>query len=172
MPILSIGAVICDNKLKVIDTYYKTVKPILNEHLSDFCKELTGITQEEIDNSDDLNTISLEIIEILNKYNIKNALVWGGGDFTSVNYDFKLHREQELPCNNIKKLKKNIKNIEPYLTERINIPTHIGLMNVVKKLEIDTENLNNHNALDDAVLLSKLFYVITRTDISKYIEHE
>ena len=48
--IIEFVIVIIDVKRKAIKTIYHTyVKPELDPKLSEFCKELTGITQEQVD---------------------------------------------------------------------------------------------------------------------------
>ena len=158
LPIISVGVIICDGKMQVMDSFYKTVKPLKNETLSERCKKLTGLTQEEIDCSDDFDAVSFKCLEFVNQYGLDTIFVWGSSDSISVKYDFKLHREQELPFSNIKLLKKHLKNIEPYLMKKVNLPCHMGLQKLQKMFMIKRKDLVNHNALDDAILLSRLYY--------------
>ena len=59
--ILSIGLVIADRKTgEPIDTFYRTVRPDHNQCLTGFCKSLTGLTQQEIDDSDNFETVMKE----------------------------------------------------------------------------------------------------------------
>lgn len=167
LPIISVGIVICNDKLQIIDSIYKTVKPITNTILSDRCKSLTGITQKEIDCSADFDIVSDECIKLMRHYNIYRMFVWGYGDFRSVQFDFKLHREQGLPSANIKKLRRTINNVEPMLMEKVGLPNHIGLEKLQELFSIECSDLIHHNALDDAILLSRLFYTCTLTDLSK-----
>lgn len=172
LPIISIGIVICDSKLHFMDSFYKTIKPLKNEILSERCKKLTGLTQEEIDSSKDFDIVCAECLDFINKYNLDNILIWGQGDHISVKYDFKLHREQGLPYSNIKLLKKRMKDIEPYLMKKVNLHCHIGLQRLQKMFAIKANDLVKHNALDDAILLSRLFYVLTRTNLNNKHEYQ
>lgn len=47
--IIEIGAVAIDSKKQILGEYCSFAKPSLNPRLSDFCKQLTTITQEEVD---------------------------------------------------------------------------------------------------------------------------
>lgn len=47
--IIEIGAVKLDENLAVIGEFQTFIKPKLNPILSDFCKKLTSISQEEVD---------------------------------------------------------------------------------------------------------------------------
>lgn len=49
--IIEIGAVKVDEYQDVISEFSEFVKPIINPTLSEFCTELTSITQEDVDNS-------------------------------------------------------------------------------------------------------------------------
>jgi inhibitor of KinA sporulation pathway (predicted exonuclease) len=51
MEIIEVGAVKIDENGNVIDEFNCFVKPKLNPQLSDFCNQLTSITQQEVDNS-------------------------------------------------------------------------------------------------------------------------
>ncbi len=52
--IIEIGAVMVDEDQDIISEFEQFVKPKLNPQLSDFCKELTSITQEDVDNAPSL----------------------------------------------------------------------------------------------------------------------
>ena len=49
--IIEIGAVMVDESGTIISEFEQFVKPILNPILSDFCTQLTSITQEQVDNA-------------------------------------------------------------------------------------------------------------------------
>lgn len=49
--IIEIGAVKIDEYQDVISEFSEFIKPIINPTLSEFCTELTSITQEDVDNS-------------------------------------------------------------------------------------------------------------------------
>ena len=51
--IIEIGAVKLDEQLNQIDTFQLFIKPTLNPILSDFCIDLTTITQAEVDQGED-----------------------------------------------------------------------------------------------------------------------
>ncbi len=50
--IIEIGAVMIDSKGKQIGRFSKFVKPTVNPKLSKFCKKLTSISQENVDEAD------------------------------------------------------------------------------------------------------------------------
>ena len=52
MEIIEIGAVCLDADLEVVDEFDSFVRPVVNPQLSDFCTELTSITQADVDRAD------------------------------------------------------------------------------------------------------------------------
>lgn len=52
--IIEIGAVRLDAQYREVDTFQRLVKPTRHPVLSDFCLQLTGITQAEVDTADEL----------------------------------------------------------------------------------------------------------------------
>lgn len=64
MEITEIGAVVLDaNTLEEKWRFSRTAKPVNNPTLSDFCTQLTGITQEEVDESPILLELLQELLE-------------------------------------------------------------------------------------------------------------
>lgn len=49
--IIQIGAVACDRNFNIISKFSSYVKPVYNPTLSDFCKKLTGIRQDLVDDA-------------------------------------------------------------------------------------------------------------------------
>lgn len=47
--IIEIGAVMVNEKVEIEGTFQTFIQPVLNPKLSDFCRELTSITQEDVD---------------------------------------------------------------------------------------------------------------------------
>ena len=51
MEIIEIGAVAINDRGEILDTYNTFVQPIVNTQLTDFCKNLTTIEQNDVDNA-------------------------------------------------------------------------------------------------------------------------
>ncbi|KAJ3091299.1 cytosolic leucyl tRNA synthetase [Quaeritorhiza haematococci] len=67
--IIEFPIVLVDGRtLEVVDEFHRYVRPVINPKLSDFCKELTGITQEDIDKADPFTTVLSEFESWLSKY--------------------------------------------------------------------------------------------------------
>lgn len=67
--VIEFGAVFLDGKLNEVDTFSCCIKPKIDPMLSDFCKELTGITQSEVDNAWDFKTEIVENLPYFIKWN-------------------------------------------------------------------------------------------------------
>lgn len=59
--IIEIGVCICDIEGNILGQYQSFVKPRINKNLSGFCKKLTGISQSNIDSSNILSYVILDI---------------------------------------------------------------------------------------------------------------
>ena len=60
-----------------IFTYTAFVKPTYNKQLSDYIKELTGISQEEVDGGKSFCDVVEDVSSAINKYGVKKILTWG-----------------------------------------------------------------------------------------------
>ena len=65
-----------------------------------------------------------------------------------------------------------MKDIEPYLMKKVNLHCNMGLKRLQKMFSIKANDLVEHNALSDAILLSRLFYVLTRTNLNNQHEYQ
>ena len=46
--IISVGFVVCDDKYNIKNRYSSFVKPVNNPTITDYCENLTGITQNDV----------------------------------------------------------------------------------------------------------------------------
>lgn len=60
-----------------IFTYSTFVKPVYNNQLSDYIKELTGISQEDVDGGELFKTVLNELERLVVEHDVKKILVWG-----------------------------------------------------------------------------------------------
>lgn len=84
MEIIELGvAVFNPNDLDVPPiTWYSFVKPTIHPTLTDFCKELTGITQEQVDAADSWEEVSASLQSFLSSLGVEYPTVWASwGDF-------------------------------------------------------------------------------------------
>lgn len=77
MEIIEIGCVIVDTDGDILSEIDIFVKPEKHQQLTDFCKELTGITQEQVDLGISLNQALHELNSFLDKNNVDGWCSWG-----------------------------------------------------------------------------------------------
>ncbi len=148
MEIIEIGAVVVDAKtLEVVDEYTTFIKPILNPVLTDFCKELTTITQDDVNKAKGYK----EAIEAFKRWSSQYEdylfCSWGDYDKNQFLLDSKLHKvdypfsEEHL---NIKKAFAKAQNIKP-----------CGLDRALEHVGLALEG-THHRGIDDARNMARL----------------
>lgn len=150
--IIEIGAALINEKFEIINTFDIFVRPLLNPTLSDFCKKLTSITQEDIDNAqmfpDAWRSFEAEIKKHTNIM-IKDLLFcsWGYYDNNQLKHDCQLHNIKH-PFN----LHFSIKHL---FAERHNIKP-CGTIQALKIMGMKFEG-THHRAIDDIKNIAKIF---------------
>lgn len=79
--IIEIGAVVIDENLNVIDTFQTFIKPIKNDILTDFCKELTKIKQSDVDLAEPFKESYFRFENFCLQYENREFVCWGDYDF-------------------------------------------------------------------------------------------
>lgn len=145
--IIEIGAVKVNDKLEIVDTFQVFIKPKLNLVLSDFCKELTSITQEEVTNG---MSFSEAIIRFLSWIGDEPYCLcsWGFYDKKQFKLDCELHN---LSTN---WLKHHISVKHQFCANRK--IKRVGMPTALKMLEIPLEG-THHRGIDDAKNIAKIF---------------
>lgn len=60
--LISVGFVIMNSKFKIVKKYHRTVKPVHNPELSEYCRALTRLTQDDIDSSATADVRNFKVI--------------------------------------------------------------------------------------------------------------
>lgn len=63
MEIIEFGCTLLNPEYKVVGTFNSFVRPTINPTLTEFCKELTTITQEQVDSADTWDVVAAQIAE-------------------------------------------------------------------------------------------------------------
>jgi len=150
METIEIGAVLCDETGDVIDTFDTFVKPIVNPILSDFCKELTTIRQEDVDNAPFFKAAMLSLLAWLGdkKYVFCS---WGYYDKQQLLLDCARHGIV-FPLGT---KHYNLKNEYARLTGK----GRHGISNTIKALGWEWEG-QLHRGIDDAKNMARVFKLI------------
>jgi 3'-5' exoribonuclease 1 len=147
--IIEIGALKINERQEVLGEFNAFIKPKMHPIISDFCTELTSITQTEIDNARDYNSVISDFwswIELDEEYLLCS---WGFYDKSQFKKDCELHA---LPTGWLKhhiSLKHQYSKIK-------NLPRLYGMGGALKKERIQLEG-THHRGIDDARNISKLF---------------
>lgn len=154
--LLSVGICITDNQGNIVDKFYETVKPKFNYVLTDFCKNLTHLSQKTIDRSDTFLNVLSRADEFIKLYHIKEINVFGPADAFSLKYNFKFFKNNKKSEQVIKFINK-IKNIQTDISKWI-IDERRTISLQDAKLLCGIKGDVSHNALSDAIDLSKVTF--------------
>lgn len=145
-----------DDKLISVDeqplfTYNTFVRPIYNQELSDYIKELTGIKQDEVDSGKSFDDVICDVNSAINEWRVTDILTWGP--------DKLLFRNN---CNvvNCDKRKSNyicrkFVDVSGKLSDYFGYDVVISQHKVCQLLGVE-EIGNRHDAYSDAINLSQI----------------
>ncbi len=150
--IIEIGAVLLDSGYKILDEFETFIMPVKNPILSEFCKELTSIKQEDINNAEIFPIAFKKFIGKVEEAagcSIKNIVFcsWGYYDEKQLIKDCKLHNI-EYPFSIHRSLKHEFaerKGIKP-----------MGMKKALRFCGIELEG-THHRGIDDAKNIAKIF---------------
>lgn len=91
---IEIGAVVFDATQGIIDEFQSFVRPKLQPQLSDFCKTLTGIKQQQVDSAPRFPDAFNEFTEWADAYPLAVFASWGAYDRKQLLTDCLLHKMQ------------------------------------------------------------------------------
>ena len=163
--LLSVGLIICDREFNVVQRFYSTVKPAKQPKMTTLCKELTHLTQEEINLSPDSDAVFAQVEQLLAMYQTDGMYVWGNYDQIGLSSDARLHKKCKLPNLNILKAASRIVDIQRELTEKMGLRDAINISELSTAFGYVPENGSFHNAMIDAEGLFISYKTVHTTDI-------
>lgn len=89
--IIEIGALKLNEHFEIVDEFQAFVKPVLYPELSDFCKKLTSITQQEVDGANTFNIVSEQFKIWMGRSYLLCS--WGKYDKNQLQKDCILHQK-------------------------------------------------------------------------------
>lgn len=126
--IIEIGAVKLDGNLDTISTFSELIKPSFNAKLSDYCRNLTHISQKEVDNAESLNVVVKSFEEWIGT-DTENIYSWGLQDKNQVIDEvslkgfhgniIKLMEERYIDMQQQFMNLNGIRNVKPYGLKRV-----------------------------------------------------
>lgn len=176
--LLSAGLIFYDTHFRELFRYYKTAKPVLAPNLTNFCKNLTGLTQEEIDASEDSSVICQDILNLFKTYHVDTIFTMGNCDAPDLREDAAIHKQlgiQQAHTGN--EIADVILDIQQPLKifSRIQGKESIGIQKYLDFYQISVDG-SLHNSLVDATALAQIYkHIIYERNITKtpaIIEYE
>ena len=149
--LLSIAGIFVDiEKNEVKETFYEIVKPFKNTVLSEYCMELTKITQEEVNNARFMGEVVDDFITIYKKHGAPKCVIWGNFDFVALARSIRINAY----TGEFKNLVYKMKNLQPEVSRVIRYNgvqiSNCWALQKVKAIYGLSESNNKHNALSDA----------------------
>ena len=147
--IIEIGAVKINEKQQVISEFNAFIKPILNPKLSDFCKKLTSIKQENIDAAQIFPFVIEQFkswIEIESTYLLCS---WGFYDRKQLNVDSSLHQLDYKWINHHISVKHQHAELK-----KLKRPLGLGYALVMEGMQFEG---TAHRGIDDARNIARIF---------------
>lgn len=161
--IIQIGAIKIGENCEEIDRFNSFVRPVLEPTLSDFCQDLTGITQNDVDHAEDFEIAGRRFFDwSCNEGYHTYYFTWGNMDQIFLKYegDNKNILEKELRF--FRKRWFNLQRIfDTYHTQD---KVQYSVVNACQMMNLLPEGIQ-HNALDDAYNTSQIFKALyTKVD--------
>lgn len=150
---IEIGAVRIDtHSLQVVDEFSCLIRPVIHPKLSQFCIELTGIKQAELDVAAHFSEVFANFINWLPDGAEYIFATWGAYDLVQLNIDCASHGMPAFSPSTTLNLKIAFK-------ETRNLKKKVGLKRALEIVNLSYEG-SHHRALDDAKNTAKLLPLI------------
>lgn len=162
---LSVGVIICDRSYNIVDTFYSTARPARVHKMSRQCRELTNLTQAEINASPDSNDVLRNVSLLLKKYGINSLYVWGNFDRPGLVSDMNAHVIVHKNSDYIQTISSGIRDIQDQVTRKMQLPQAVSIEELAPVCGYTPENGTFHNAYNDAMALYFIHKAAYTTDI-------
>ncbi len=120
--LIEIGAYAVDSSFSIIGSFEKFCKPLINPKLTEFCINLTGITQDMVNSAEDFKKVLPEFTEWINSFGNIELISWGNYDKSHLlfenkrvglnNADFTKIAEKHTNLKKEFEIKYNVQNCE------------------------------------------------------------
>ncbi len=158
--IIEIGAVKLDEHMKQVGTFHRVIQPIVSKKLSQVVKDLTHITQEELEENGDSFS---EVMTAFSAFVGEEAalLTWSNTDLLVLMENFTFFAESpKIP------FMAYYVDIQPYCQRQMGVDTsqQMGLSRACEQLGISAKDSALHRALDDSLLTARVFETVYDAD--------
>lgn len=147
--IIEIGAVCINEQGKTESEFCEFVKPTLNPILSEFCKQLTTISQANVDAAGSFKEVITRFKSWINTEEDYVLCSWGFYDKSQFKSDCELHRLDTNWLNHHISLKHQYADVK-------NLSRPIGMGGALKMEQLKLEG-THHRGIDDARNIARIF---------------
>jgi inhibitor of KinA sporulation pathway (predicted exonuclease) len=150
MEIIEIGAVMLNRKTWEIDSEFQEfIKPVRNPQLTNFCTELTSISQEQVDAAPHFPEVMSKLTEWMNSFPNYIFCSWGNYDKSQFLQDCKFHHVP-YPFGS------EHRNIKNEFSEYLGVSHKFGMAQALKHLEMELQG-THHRGIDDARNITAIY---------------
>lgn len=138
-----------------IKTYQAFVKPIYTTQLSDYIKELTGISQQSVDDGISFKEVIDDIYSLVQKYHIDSIVTWGPDKgMLKKNFYFSDYNKKRAA-----EILNLFDDISFKISKMFGYEYPISQSNMCKHLHLEESGVH-HDAYNDAVDLARIIQAI------------
>ncbi|ADU30296.1 3'-5' exonuclease [Evansella cellulosilytica] len=145
MEAIRLGAVKYDIESETVSTFDHFIKPINDEPLSAFCKNLTRISEENLKNAKSFPVVFADFLRWIGGVKKSRFFSWSKSDLSRLIIDSKTHH---IPLSTIYKIKKRYIDFQAIFSKRVSKNTP-SVENALKLYELSFKG-QLHNPVDDA----------------------
>lgn len=158
--IIEVGAVRVDERMRVVDTFHATIKPVVSKKLSTIVTDLTNITAEELEDGTTFTAMMRQLARWIGNEPAA-ILTWSTTDLLVLMENCRYFTgRQEIP------FLRNYMDFQVYAQQRMGVETsqQLGLAKAGELLGIPEDNMSLHRALDDSKLTAAILQKVYEAD--------
>ncbi|MBK1986275.1 exonuclease domain-containing protein [Sphaerospermopsis aphanizomenoides BCCUSP55] len=159
MEIIEIGAVMLNRQTWEIDSEFQQfIKPVRNPHLTEFCTNLTSITQEQVDAAPHFPEVMSKLTVWMTSFPNYIFCSWGNYDKSQFLQDCKFHHVP-YPFGS------EHRNIKKEFSEYLGVAHKFGMAQALEKLGMELQG-THHRGIDDARNIAAIYRYMQMTKSS------
>lgn len=154
--IISMGAVFRYSDGSPLTSFYSLVKPSRNSRISDRTRRLTGITQKQLNKSQNFDVVSEKFLHLVDCFSPSEYFVWGSADKAEVQKSVRYSKAD----NRMTEISGNFHDLQIDVMKELNLDNPYNLERVADIYDIDF--VHTFSAIDDAECLAEIYFAYKR----------
>lgn len=158
--IIEVGAVRVNEKVRIVDTFHATIKPVVSKKLSTIVTDLTNITAEELEDGTTFTAMMRQLARWIGNEPAA-ILTWSTTDLLVLMENCRYFTgRQEIP------FLRHYMDFQMYAQQRMGVETsqQLGLAKAGEMLGIPEDDMSLHRALDDSKLTAAILQRVYEAD--------